>query len=88
MGIPKGSAFASVESRGECWLGQLGEPTHLYVMRFKCAAAPLCKASVAARHSGTIGRHLTALLRASAVCLDGSVYTSSSLWFMERPLFF
>lgn len=70
MRISKGSAFASVESRSERWLGQLGEPTHLYVMRFKWAAAPLCKASVAAWHSGTIGRHLTALLRVSAVCLD------------------
>lgn len=70
IGISEGSAFASVESRGECWLGQLGEPMRLYVMRFKWAAAPLRKASVAAWHSGTIGRHLTALLRVSAVCLD------------------
>lgn len=70
IGISEGSAFASVESRGECWLGQLGEPMRLHVMRFKWAAAPLRKASVAAWHSGTIGRHLTALLRVSAVCLD------------------
>lgn len=82
-GISRGSAFVSVASRGEHWLGEPGESSRLHLMTFTGCCSPL--QSIRCRPDlGTIHRCLTALPRVSASC----DYASSNPWFMERPSFF